>query len=87
MNYIFCRYPTIYSNLQKYLKEIYSALQDLVVQEEFQEHIQKDGYGMDEIKEQLRLQENDVMKTEHHIVIAGEYTVAIVYADIAQNVF
>lgn len=38
---------------------------------------------MEKTEEQLRLQENDVMDTECYIVIAGDYIVAVVYADIA----
>lgn len=61
-----------YSNLLKDLKEFYSSMQDFVVKEEFRTHIQKDCSDMNKIDEKMRLQENDIMRTECPIVFAGE---------------
>lgn len=54
------------------LKEFYSLMQDFVKKDEFNTHIRKDGFNMDNIEEELKLLKNDVMKTECPIVIAGE---------------
>lgn len=69
-----CRYASNYSDLLKDLKEFYSSMQKFVVKEEFRTHIQGDVYDMIKIDEKLRLQENDIMKTESSIVFAGDRT-------------
>lgn len=48
-------------------------MQEFVVKDEFKTHIEKDAFDMDKI-EKLKLRENDVMKTECPIVIAGKET-------------
>lgn len=69
-----CRYASNYSDLLKDLKEFYSSMQKFVVKEDFRTHIQGDVYDMIKIDEKLRLQENDIMKTESSIVFAGDRT-------------
>lgn len=49
-------------------------MQEFVVKDEFKTHIEKDAFDMDKIEEKLKLRENDVMKTECPIVIAGKET-------------
>lgn len=65
-------YTNKYIYIQKDLKEIYSSMQAFVISEEFQTHIKRDGYNLDNIEERLRLGKNDVIKTECPIVAAGE---------------
>lgn len=65
-------YINRYAELQMDLKEFYSLMQDFVKKDEFNTHIRKDGFNMDNIEEELKLLKNDVMKTECPIVIAGE---------------
>lgn len=61
-----------YIYIQEDLKELFSSMQEFVVKDEFKTHIEKDAFDMDKIEEKLKLRENDVMKTECPIVIAGE---------------
>lgn len=49
-------------------------MQDFVVKEEFRTHIQKDCSDMNKIDEKMRLQENDIIRTECPIVFAGDRT-------------
>lgn len=70
----FGRYASNYSNLLKDLKEFYSSMQDFVVKEEFRTHIQKDCSDLNKIDEKMRLQENDIIRTECPIVFAGDRT-------------
>lgn len=54
------------------LKEFCTLMQDFVKKDDFNMHIRKDGYKLNEIEEKLKYGKNDVMKTECPIVIAGE---------------
>lgn len=76
--YFHCRYTNKYIDIQKDLKEIYSSMQAFVISEEFQTHIKRDGYNLDNIEERLRLGKNDVIKTECPIVAAGKHAINII---------
>lgn len=71
---LYCRPTNSYIDIQEDLKELYSSMQEFVVKDEFKTYIEKDAFGMDKIEEKLKLWENDVMKTECPIVIAGKET-------------
>lgn len=71
---LYCRPTNNYIYIQEDLKELFSSMQEFVVKDEFKTHIEKDAFDMDKIEEKLKLRENDVMKTECPIVIAGKET-------------
>lgn len=68
----YCRPTNRYFDVQECLKELYSSMQELVIKDVFKMHIQKHAFDMDKIEERLKIGENDVMKTECPIVIAGK---------------
>lgn len=71
-DYLYCRPTNRYFDAQECLKELYSSMQELVIKDVFKMHIQNDAFDMDKIEERLKIGENDVMKTECPIVIAGK---------------
>lgn len=69
--YLCCSDTERYNKLLDEIWDMYSFLQALVNRKEFEEHVHRDAYRLDNVEKDLKLRKADLMKTDCPVVFAG----------------